>query len=54
MTSVASDNGYHLIRGRSDGLEFWIVSDLNVAELDDFARRLQREAANGGAVQQRE
>jgi anti-sigma factor RsiW len=37
--ALASRNGYHVIRSRHDGLETWIVSDLNVAELEDFARR---------------
>jgi anti-sigma factor RsiW len=35
---VSSSNGYHLIRARHNGLEIWIVSDLNEAELEDFAR----------------
>ena len=38
---MSSDNGYNMIRGRRDGLEYWIVSDLNRAELDDFRRRLE-------------
>jgi anti-sigma factor (TIGR02949 family) len=38
--AMSSDNGYNIIRGRRDGLEQWIVSDLNTAELQDFARRL--------------
>jgi anti-sigma factor RsiW len=38
--AMSSDNGYNLIRERRDGLEQWIVSDLNGAELQDFARRL--------------
>ena len=32
-------NGYHLIRMERDGVERWIVSDLNREELEDFARR---------------
>jgi anti-sigma factor RsiW len=39
--TMSSDNGYNMIRGRRDGLEYWIVSDLNRAELDDFRRRLE-------------
>jgi anti-sigma factor RsiW len=38
--TMSSDNGYNVIRQRGDGLERWIVSDLNGAELQDFARRL--------------
>jgi len=37
---VSSSNGYHLIRARHNGLEIWIVSDLNESELRDFARLL--------------
>jgi anti-sigma factor RsiW len=32
-------NGYHFIWERRDGVEIWIVSDLNVAELQDFSQR---------------
>jgi len=32
-------NGYHFIWERRDGVETWIVSDLNVAELAEFATR---------------
>jgi anti-sigma factor RsiW len=53
-SSVSNDNGYHLIRGRRDGLEFWIASDLNAAELGDFARRIERDSANRGAEVGRE
>jgi len=35
---LSSANGYHLIRSRHNGLEVWIVSDLNRAELENFAR----------------
>ena len=38
--TASSDNGYNLLRDRRDGLERWIVSDLNATELRDFARRL--------------
>ena len=41
--TTSADNGYTLIRERRDGLERWIVSDLNAAELRDFARRLDGE-----------
>lgn len=32
-------NGYHFIWERREGVETWIVSDLNVPELQDFAQR---------------
>ena len=35
---LSTSNGYHLIRARHNGLEIWIVSDLNESELRDFAR----------------
>ena len=38
--ATSSDNGYNVIRERRDGLERWIISDLNATELQDFARRL--------------
>lgn len=34
-----SERGYHVIRWAGSGLETWIVSDLNVAELQQFATR---------------
>jgi anti-sigma factor RsiW len=36
--AVAGDKGYHLVEWRRDGIEQWAVSDLNTAELMDFAR----------------
>src|SRR5438105_8043260 len=39
---ASSANGYHLIRTRHNGLEVWIVSDLNLAELENFARLLSQ------------
>jgi anti-sigma factor RsiW len=36
--TVASSHGYNLIRTRRSGEEVWLVSDLNLAELRDFAR----------------
>jgi anti-sigma factor RsiW len=32
----STENGYHLIRWRTDGIELWAVSDLNVPELEQF------------------
>lgn len=39
--TTASSNGYHLIRSRHNGLDVWIVSDLNLGELETFASLLQ-------------
>lgn len=39
--TTASANGYHLIRSRHNGLDVWIVSDLNLRELESFARLLE-------------
>jgi anti-sigma factor RsiW len=36
--TVSSSNGYHLIRARRNGVEVWIVSDVNLRELQAFAR----------------
>jgi anti-sigma factor RsiW len=37
----AAERGYNLLRFTQGGMDFWIVSDLNTAELDDFAARLK-------------
>jgi anti-sigma factor RsiW len=34
----ATEKGYHLVMWRRDGLESWVVSDLNRAELTEFVR----------------
>lgn len=39
VPTVGMENGYHFIWERRDGLERWIVSDLNIAELEDFAQK---------------
>ncbi len=33
--------GYHVVHWRREGMDWWAVSDLNVPELTEFARRLQ-------------
>jgi len=35
----SSRNGYRLIYTRRAGIERWVVSDLNQAELEEFVRR---------------
>lgn len=32
----SSVNGYHMLRWRTDGVDHWAISDLNVAELESF------------------
>jgi anti-sigma factor RsiW len=32
-------NGYHMVAWRADGVDYWAVSDLNVAELESFVSR---------------
>ena len=34
---TATDHGYHIVRFARDGIEYWIVSDLNLGELKQFA-----------------
>jgi anti-sigma factor RsiW len=46
-TSTSTSNGYHLIRTRKNGVETWFVSDLNVAELQDFAQGFERASTEG-------
>jgi anti-sigma factor RsiW len=36
--TVSASHGYNLIRTRHNGEEVWLVSDLNLGELRDFAR----------------
>jgi anti-sigma factor RsiW len=44
--TLASDSqtvqGFHVRHWTANGMSFWAVSDLNVAELDEFAKRLAR------------
>jgi anti-sigma factor RsiW len=42
--------GYHLLHWTTPGFNYWVVSDLGVAELGDFARMVQEgdSAASGG------
>jgi len=34
-------NGYHVVHQRQGGIDQWLVSDVNGAELEDLARRLR-------------
>ncbi|MEO7083291.1 MAG: anti-sigma factor [Gemmatimonadaceae bacterium] len=36
MPHETTENGYHLVRWRTGGLELWAVSDLNLSELEGF------------------
>jgi len=36
--SVTSQNGFNIVRWSKDGMTFWAVSDLNSAELQQFAQ----------------
>ncbi|HTQ24634.1 MAG TPA: hypothetical protein VMI09_08045 [Candidatus Binataceae bacterium] len=44
LESTAHD-GYNLMHWRRDGMNYWIVSDLNAQEMSEFARLLRGEAA---------
>jgi len=37
-TRATNERGYHLVQWRADGVEYWVVSDLNAGELDQFVR----------------
>jgi len=40
-------HGFNVVHGRTAGMEFWAVSDLNAGELRAFARDWLREAGRG-------
>jgi anti-sigma factor RsiW len=44
-TAATTSNGYNLIGTSKNGVETWFVSDLNIAELKDFAGRFERASA---------
>ena len=41
-TDARSIRGFHVRHWIHNGMSFWAVSDLNSAELDEFAHALQR------------
>jgi anti-sigma factor RsiW len=43
--SELTRDGFHLARFAANDMSFWLVSDLNRNELDDFAKQLARQAA---------
>lgn len=43
-------HGYNLLHWRTGGLEYWVVSDLNADELEEFATLLRRAAPPPGAA----
>jgi anti-sigma factor RsiW len=45
-TAATTSNGYNLIGTSKNGVETWFVSDLNIAELKDFAGRFERASAD--------
>lgn len=40
--TALAEHGYNVLRFARDGMNFWIVSDLNLAELRDFAAKLKQ------------
>jgi anti-sigma factor RsiW len=45
LAPAVTERGYHVIHGERAGMNYWIVSDLNSAELAAFARMLVEPAA---------
>jgi mycothiol system anti-sigma-R factor len=41
--AISSQQGYHLVRWVSDGVEYWAASDLGVPELTQFVSLFRRE-----------
>ncbi len=50
ITPAVTQQGYHVIRGTQGGMTFWLVSDLNSAELATFAQMLTAPATPPGAA----
>jgi anti-sigma factor RsiW len=44
-SSALTRDGFHLTRFAANDMSFWLVSDLNRNELNDFAKQLARQAA---------
>jgi anti-sigma factor RsiW len=44
---VEDAQGFHLLHWRHGGMAYWMVSDLNVADLEAFHRRIEGEGAPG-------
>jgi anti-sigma factor RsiW len=40
--AASTEKGYHLVHWRSEGMEVWAVSDLNLAELRQFVATFER------------
>ncbi len=40
-TQASVSQGYNLIRWNNAGMQWWAISDLNLAEMQDFVQRLQ-------------
>jgi anti-sigma factor (TIGR02949 family) len=45
----ASERGYHIVSGTAGGMTYWAVSDLNAAELSQFAQLVANELHGGSA-----
>jgi anti-sigma factor (TIGR02949 family) len=41
-TALSTEKGYHLVRWSDGGVEFWVASDLNVPELEQFVALFAR------------
>lgn len=44
----STEKGYHVVHWRSEGMEVWAVSDLNLAELQQFVAAFQRSDSAPG------
>lgn len=40
--AASTEHGYHLVHWRTEGLELWAVSDLNLSELQQFVSAFER------------
>ena len=51
LPAAASRRGYHVVHGAAGGMTYWAVSDLNEAELSQFAQLVAADLSRNAAQQ---
>ena len=49
LPAAASRRGYHLVHGAAGGMTYWAISDLNEAELSQFAQLVATDLSHSAA-----